>query len=285
MTSLTDDGAPEMPYTVQALSSAGRLTSITQQLALARRLGGRLADQPYRSADGMVMRVDRADAFQVAMLTGLFSRHAAWAMRKFARPGSVVIDVGAHIGYFTLLCAQIVGRDGHVHAFEPDPRLRPRIEEHVRTNGFEWVTVNEEAVLDHAGEVSLALPGQLGWASVTAAGGDASATATTLDDYVREQQIDPGVISFVKVDAEGAEAAVLRGSRTVLAAATNAAVLVEHPPGRAAEPDEVPKLMTSLGFEAYVPVRHGFGFKLKRGAVPSVGYDVLFLRREPGRAR
>ena len=227
----------------------------------------------------MVMRVDPADPFQVAMLTGLFDRHGAWAMRQYVRPASVLIDVGAHIGYFTLLGAQLVGASGAVHAFEPDPRLRPRLEEHVRMNRVDWVAVDERALLNHAGEVSLALPDQLGWASVTANGGDVPATATTLDSYVDERGIDPAAISFVKIDAEGAEAAVIDGALATLAAARTVAVLVEHPPGRAEKPDEIPSIMGSLGFAPYVPVRHGLGFKLEPGAVPKVGFDVLFLRR------
>jgi FkbM family methyltransferase len=272
--------APAVPLLVQTLSRAGRLTSITKQLALARHLGDRLAGQPYRSAEGMVMRVDPADPFQVAMLTGLFSRHAGWAMREHVRLGSVVIDVGAHIGYFTLFGAQLVGAAGEVHAFEPDPRLRPRIDEHVTMNELDWVTVNQRALLDHSGEVSLALPEQLGWANVTAAGGEASAIATTLDAYVHERRIDPAAISFVKIDVEGAEAAVINGGRSTLAAARTAAVLVEHPPGRAENAGEIPSIMAGLGFSAYVPVRHGLGFRLQPGAVPRVGFDVLFLRRD-----
>jgi FkbM family methyltransferase len=226
----------------------------------------------------MVMRVDTGDPFQVAMITGLFSRHAGWAIREYARPGSVVIDVGAHIGYFTLLGAKLVGSGGHVHAFEPDPRLRPRVEEHAHANGLNWVTVNQTALLDHAGDVSLSLPEQLGWASVSDTDGDVQVTATTLDAYVDERRIDPAAVSFVKIDAEGVEAAVIRGGRSTLAAARAAAVLVEHPPGRAENADELPSLMAELGFAPYVPVRRGIGFRLEPGAVPRVGFDVLFLR-------
>lgn len=276
---MTGQQAPPVPLVVQALSRAGRLTSTTKQLALAHRLAGRLEGQTYRSVDGMVMQVDRTDPFQVAMLTGLFDRHGTWMMREYVRPGSVLIDVGGHIGYFALLGAQLVGASGAVHTFEPDPRLRPRLKDHVRMNRLDWVTVNERALLDHAGDVSLALPDQLGWANVTAAGGDVPATATTLDAYVRERGIDPAAISFVKIDVEGAEAAVINGGLATLAAARTAAVLVEHPPGRAENPDEIPSLMADLGFDPYVPVRHRLGFKLEPGAVPQVGFDVLFLRK------
>ena len=277
---MSAEPAATVPVSARALAYAGRLTSITTQLALARRLGKRLGDRPYRSADQMAMRVDTADPFQVAMLTGLFSRHAAWAMRKYTRPGSVFVDVGAHIGYFTMLGAQLVGSRGQVHAFEPDPRLRPRVEEHARANALDWVTVNRMALLDHAGEVSLSLPDQLGWASVSLTGGDVPVTATTLDAYVHEHGIDPAAISFVKVDAEGVEDAVLRGGRATLAAARSVALLVEHPPGRAENPDAIPSFMAGLGFAPYVPVRHRLGFRLEPGAVPSVGFDVLFLPGE-----
>lgn len=42
--------------------------------------------------------------------------------KKIVRPGSIVADLGANIGYFTLLAARLAGKDGHVYAFEPEPR-------------------------------------------------------------------------------------------------------------------------------------------------------------------
>ena len=104
------------------------------------------------------------------------------------------------------------------------------------------------------------------------------AEATTLDAYVDEHEIDPAAISFVKIDAEGVEAAVLDGGRSTLAAANSAAVLVEHPLDRVEKAEEIPALMAGLGFSPYVPVRHRLGFKLQPGAIPDVGMDVLFLR-------
>jgi hypothetical protein len=139
-------------------------------------------------------------------------------------------------------------------------------------------------MLDHVGEVSLALNDQLGWTEVMRSGdGNVSANATTIDAYTNEKGIDPSAISFVKIDAEGVEDAVITGGRETLTAAHASAVLVEHPPDRAADPSEVPALMASLGFSPYVPVRHRLGYRLEPGATPQVGLDVLFLRRDiPG---
>lgn len=64
---------------------------------------------------------------------------------KTIRPGSVVYDVGAHVGFYTLLAATLVGPQGHVVAFEPVPRNIGYLREHLKLNGITNVTVVEAA--------------------------------------------------------------------------------------------------------------------------------------------
>lgn len=241
----------------------------------------------YRDAAGFAFRIDSQDPFQAAMLLDLFDRQAGWLMARYARPGAVAIDVGAHLGYFTLRLARLVGPTGAVHAFEPDPRLYSRLCEHVRANGMDrTVTANEVGLLDRAQEAQpLALRPQLGWSSVVAVAGESSEMVsvgmTTLDSYVERSGIDPADIGFIKVDVEGAEDAVLRGAGATLAA-TSAAVLVEQVAERteAAGHDAgaVAAFMHELGFSAFVPVRRRGQLVLAPGTVPAIGMDVLFLR-------
>jgi len=241
----------------------------------------------YRDAAGFLFRIDPQDPFQAAMMLGLFDRPTAWMMRRHTRPGTVAIDIGAHLGYFSLRLARLVGPAGAVHAFEPDPRLSWRLREHVQANALDaTVTVNEIGLLDRPAEhQSLALSPQLGWAHVVGATRLStetfSARMTTLDDYVKQADIDPATISVIKIDVEGAELAVLRGAQETLAA-TSAAVLVEHVPDRATaagrDADELPAFLHELGFTAYVPMRKRARLVLTPGTKPTLGMDLLFLR-------
>lgn len=126
------------------------------------------------------------------------------------RPGDVFGDVGAHVGAFTLLASRIVGPDGRVVAFEPDPGPRALLERNVIGNRATNVTVVPFAVGGRAGTVRFSASGD----SVGHVGrlGDVEVRQVTLDGYCAEQGISPSVM---KVDIEGGEAAALRGSAVV----------------------------------------------------------------------
>ncbi|MBV8462025.1 MAG: FkbM family methyltransferase [Acidimicrobiales bacterium] len=212
----------------------------------------------YRSAEGVALRIDPADGFQVSMILGMWQREVVALLRRFVGAGTTVVDAGAHMGYITLLAARRVGPGGQVHAFECDPRLVDRLEEHVALNGASWVRVNPVALLDHSGdEVPFHLPSQLGWSSTRGGGeGDVVTVPTVaLDDYLEGRGVEPESISFVKVDVEGAELDVLRGAQTTLRHATPA-VVVEFLPVRMRELGDEPEtlfgLMEGLGYRPWM---------------------------------
>ena len=78
-------------------------------------------------------------------------------LKAHVGPGQTAIDLGANIGYFTLLLAQLVGQDGQVVAFEPDPENFQLLERNVRANGYTNVAVRREAVADYSGRAPLFL--------------------------------------------------------------------------------------------------------------------------------
>ena len=65
------------------------------------------------------------------------------ALAEHLRPGMVVADVGANIGFFALLAARLVGSTGRVFAFEADPEVATRFREHIVRNGFSWLTAEQ----------------------------------------------------------------------------------------------------------------------------------------------
>jgi len=78
-----------------------------------------------------------------------FDKQQAFASTVLA--GDVVYDVGAHVGFYTLLAAELVGPTGQVIAFEPLPRNLKFIKQHVALNNYTNVTVFGSAVSDHSG--------------------------------------------------------------------------------------------------------------------------------------
>jgi FkbM family methyltransferase len=149
----------------------------------------------------------------------------AWLVEHLSR-GAVFVDAGANVGYYTLLAARLVEPDGRVAAFEPNPAMRARLEHHVRLNGADAIVAIDPSALSNAtGEVDLFVPSAIaesGLASLRrsptldARGATAvRVPAQRLDDWLDATALLP--IDIMKIDVEGAEAAVLAGMARLLA--------------------------------------------------------------------
>lgn len=151
-------------------------------------------------------------------------------------PGRVFFDVGANLGFFTVLGAHLCrGDGGEVHAFEPDPALAARIPDSLALNDeLAPVVVNSFACWDGDGALCPYRPAQPGNPSTNRivspeprGGGVARVSAgLTLDAYCRRTGTSPDV---VKVDVEGGEGRVAAGSREVIARERPTLLLEIHP--------------------------------------------------------
>jgi len=153
---------------------------------------------------------------------GTFEPHVVQAMQAHVQPGSVAYDLGANVGYHTLILAGLVGPTGSVVAVEPSPADRPALEATLRLNGQTNVRVVSAALAEQAGMVQFTTFGYSGIGRITREQEPADATiqtipATTLDALVFEDGYPPP--SFIKMDVEGAELRVLLGGMRLLASA------------------------------------------------------------------
>jgi FkbM family methyltransferase len=117
----------------------------------------------------------------------------------------VVLDIGANIGYFTLLFARIVGPTGSVYAFEPEPRNFELLSKNVEINSYQNVTLVPKAVSNCRGSGELHLcdtnPGMHSLYSLSKSTRSVDVDIIRLDDYFANYD---GKIRFVKIDIEGA---------------------------------------------------------------------------------
>lgn len=138
------------------------------------------------------------------------------------RPGGVFYDIGSNIGFFALIAARAVGPSGHVYAFEPVPENAACIRANARANHLDTITVIGEAAGAESGTAELWLVPHPGGATLSA--GDAGSDATSrlevrtvaVDELVGAGRLRPPTV--VKIDVEGAEAAVLDGMAETIAA-------------------------------------------------------------------
>ncbi len=169
--------------------------------------------------------------------------------------GDTVIDVGANIGYYTLLAARKVGPEGKVIAFEPDPESFSFLKRNVEANGFTNVVLEQKALSNSHGRLKLYLAVEnLGDHSIfpTEEKREAIEVETLpLDDYLPEG----ASVSFIKIDTQGAEGVIVEGMLRTLGAQDAPKVVVEYWPyglGRAQYPStRLLNHFETFGFEMY----------------------------------
>lgn len=174
-------------------------------------------------ADGTRIFLNLADhAIGVPVLRGHYEPAETRFARRSVSPGDVVVDAGAHVGFFALQFATAVGPTGHVYAFEPFAANAALLEQSIRENHYESrMTLVRAAVGDTAGSVSLYFAREtLNLGGAFALSSDAPppadleraiVPAVRLDDYALGRPV-----RFLKMDVEGAEPAVLRGAERIL---------------------------------------------------------------------
>ncbi len=141
-------------------------------------------------------------------------------LSKYLHAGMTFYDIGANIGFFSLLAARIVGPSGRVVAFEADPEIAGRLRENLARNGMSWAFAEQKAVWYERRMVTFARndlaqsPDRgLGHVDPEATAEDTiQVDAVTLDGYAQTSSAP----DFLKCDVEGAEKEVFRGARRLL---------------------------------------------------------------------
>ncbi len=182
-------------------------------------------------------------------------------------PGDVVYDIGANIGWYSLLAARVVGPAGKIIAFEPRVLNAATVQENAAINRLANVTVIPAAVTDQDGWATFldqgSLQGRLGKddteaqarrrASKRSKHSYSVVPVLTLDSWIAEADQKPP--SVVKIDVEGAEVGVVRGMTETLRSARPTLIIELH-----GTSTEVADVLDSVGYlhapiEADVPTR------------------------------
>jgi FkbM family methyltransferase len=153
---------------------------------------------------------------------GTYEPELQAALREFLHPGSTVYDVGANIGYITLLMAHNVGTQGRVFAFEALPANVERIQKNIAINNLSNVTIVSGAILDRSAPVSFYVHDSVGMGKAAGSAGrseehykaEISVPGLSLDEFVY-QQGNPAPAA-VKMDIEGGEVLPLPGMQRIL---------------------------------------------------------------------
>src|ERR1039457_122569 len=144
---------------------------------------------------------------------GSFEYHKQRAFAARVASSDIVFDIGANAGFYTLLASVLVGPQGRVFAFEPDPRNVRYLKEHLWINRIKNVSVVEAAVADSDGTANFDAGPNLSMGHL-AADGCIAVRTVCLDAMVQSGELPAP--DYIKVDVEGAEVQVLHGASKVL---------------------------------------------------------------------
>tara|TARA_Y100001936_G_scaffold187757_1_gene185813 strand:- start:3749 stop:4651 length:903 start_codon:yes stop_codon:yes gene_type:complete len=178
------------------------------------------------------------------------------------KKGDVVIDIGAHIGYYTVLFAKLVGPEGKVFAFEASPKNFEILKKNVDMNGYKNVVCNNKAVSDKNGKLTLYMTGRTStenflfkpenFTDSTTIKNTVEIESITLDDYFTDFK---DKINFLKMDISGAEPRVIKGMKSLLEKNVNMKIQQEWWPNairtHGFEPDTHLKLLINKGYNIF----------------------------------
>jgi FkbM family methyltransferase len=145
--------------------------------------------------------------------TDVFERETSILFQKIAKDGMNILDVGANIGYYTLIGSRLVGVSGRIHAFEPESKAYEYLSRNVSTNKCSNVVKVAKAVSDRQGPaIFICNKPEEGFISNSSpSNGGITVQTISLDAYFSEEGWPP--VDIIKMDIEGGEHSALRGMK------------------------------------------------------------------------
>jgi FkbM family methyltransferase len=164
--------------------------------------------------EGRKMFLDEGDSLKLSLypyvveMTNFFKQNI--------KKGDVVLDLGAHIGYFTCLFAQLVGESGKVFSFEPAPNNFKLLKKNVEVNGYKHVVIEQKAVSNVNTTVKMYLSNSPKDHRIYDTHDNRESIeveSIRLDDYFKDFNQK---ISLVKSNIQGADYAAFQGMKSVI---------------------------------------------------------------------
>jgi FkbM family methyltransferase len=172
------------------------------------------------TVSGLNLALDLSDYASCMMFYGVFSSELIQLLSLLVAAGDSVIDVGAQVGYISSHLARLVGPTGRVHSFEPDPNALARLRASTAANGQDWIRIFPVAAGRGASEIDFYVSPTIGWSTALEEThltnlSRIKVRCAAIDELAAAGEIQRPV-SFVKIDVEGYECAVLEGMQQLL---------------------------------------------------------------------
>ena len=181
-------------------------------------------------------------------------------MRAIVMPNETVLDIGANIGWFTIMMARLVGDNGSVHAFEPRPTTFEHLGKSIAASKLtKNVTLYQKALSDTHGDAFIT------WRPNDRNPGNSWVSSQINDPAIKQDKISMvrlddlsiGPVSFIKIDVEGAEPSVFRGGEKLIAR-------------------DKPVILSEINF-GQLRSMSGMSWSDYRSFLDGIGYDAFYL--------
>lgn len=204
--------------------------------------------------EGNKIYLDEKDSLFLS--SGMHEKTIVDLVKNEIHEGDIVIDIGAHIGYYTVLFAKLVGPKGKVFAFEASPTNFEILKKNVAVNDYQNVILNNKAVSDKNGKLTLYVAGETSTQNFLFEPEKTTETieidTITLDEYFLDFD---NKIDFMKIDVVGAEPRVIKGMNTILRKNDSLKIVQEWWPNgikkHGFEPEYHLKLLTQMDYKIY----------------------------------
>jgi len=206
--------------------------------------------------DGHKMFLDSFDSLRLS-INGVYEKESTEIVKRIIEKGDIVVDVGANIGYYTLLFAKLVGPNGKVYAFEPEPKNFNILKKNIKINGYNNVKLVQKAVSSITGKTKLYIASD-NMGSHSMIKNDQkeiiSIDSIRLDDYFHEYKEK---IKFIKLDIEGNEMEAIKGMISILKKNSEIKIMTEFNPfmlqKSGIEPKKYLEFLKEFDFKIYFP--------------------------------
>ncbi|WP_338424235.1 FkbM family methyltransferase [Sphingopyxis kveilinensis] len=203
---------------------------------------------------GFQIFADRLDAVKWHVYYfGELEPQVSLAWKRILRPGDSVLDIGANVGYHSLLAATSVGPQGHVYAVEPGRRVLPQLHKHIEINDCRNITVFENAISDKREVAKFYYGGDNLQGNSSLIGAETEffdlVECITFADLAEQVPLEK--LRLIKIDVEGAEDRVIRNMVGFLEKLRDDVVLfIEISPDNAGRAEEILKPFADSGFSS-----------------------------------
>jgi len=183
----------------------------------------------FAEIQGSKMYLDPNDSLRLS-IDGVYGELDTLTMKQHIKKNDIVIDVGANIGYYTLLFSRLTENFGKVFGFEPEPNNFELLRKNVKINNYKNIILEEKAVSKNHGRINLHLAknGIVGHRIYDSdnSSGSIDVEMISLDNYFSKLNLIEK-INFIKIDVEGAELGVFQGMEKILHESKNLKIFSE----------------------------------------------------------